>query len=29
MKIIYSKTKEKMENFEIELVIFKEELDLL
>ena len=28
-KIIYSKTREKMENFNIKYVIFREELDLL
>ena len=29
MKIIYSETREKMENFDIKFVIFQEELDLL
>ena len=29
MKIIFSKTREKMENFDIKYVIFREELDLL
>ena len=29
MKIIYSETREKMENFDIKYVIFGEEFDLL
>ena len=29
MKIIFSKTREKEKNFDIKIVIFKEELDLL
>ena len=29
MKIIYSETREKMENFDLKFVIFQEELDLL
>ena len=29
MKIIYLETREKIENFDIEFVIFKEEFDLL
>ena len=29
MKIIYSETREKIENFDIKFVIFSEELDLL
>ena len=29
MKINYSKTREKMENFDIKYMIFREELDLL
>ena len=29
MKIIFLKTREKKENFDIKIVIFREELDLL
>ena len=29
MKIIYSETREKIENFDIKCVIFRKELDLL
>ena len=29
MKIIFSETREKMENFDIKYVIFRKELDLL
>ena len=29
MKVIFSETREKEENFDIEIMIFREELDLL